>query len=597
MTQLAAPEKPLSRSQRRRRSGVRSATFWGSVLLIGTLFYCGIYQVSRQLSWRRYRQEVEAALQQKDIPRMQRLLLRGRQQFPKLAASSHYASWQKKLQELQAYRQYRAARFNALLEKLQRQLASRENSAGEHTTQNILLAETASYASTPEDLAQLYVLQDQSAALSRNRELKNAARSVEFLQKISALLEKLDRLQKQRNYSEYKAVSAQCKALLDCFPLAGALPENRQQFQALKARWLSSESAAAHAEQQLMIEKNDFENLLQGVYQEELIRRAQIFLHKHPRGVYYPQVSSLLDELRFMQKDFREFPEKLHLQQADRSKKAQQFFEHELRAIFDRHMRGTVFELQLQISGSQEIKRFETYEKTEFSAPAGQQNLIHIKFQDTSRNTISGEFFPDGRGRITTLQGSWHGRLYGGRPVGALPEAHWQQLLYTLGKSRPRSEEFADFVRQFSRKIALLEKLLPPDLFKQLTGALNKADQLLGGAGQFIFQQQFIAEMQKNYPVFAGLIRFEPGKRSEFLPGTAAAKPIQSLWVTDCAQTPVWQLADDPGISEKWAGKIKAAAGTPGNINWRKVLAEYDRIARQNCLVLPELPDWLQCVK
>ena len=588
----AAADKTSRRRQRRLRSGRRNLLLCGGAALGLLLLYWLISSISiRAVSFRRSR-EIEKALALRQTVLAQKLINDFKRHFPQRQNQRKIAIWQQKSAELQKNAAARKLKFHQLLHELESALASSASGTGKQATWESALAETATYAETAAELEQLYSLEKQIRQLARRQELQKARLSVEFLQQIRQKLPELARLRQQKNYTRHQTLYRQCSDRLDKqLENTLALPEAAAEIMQLKQLLQQEMTLSQQAAKADAAEQQALQYLLEGIYPEEITARSQQFLQKYPASAYSPSIRQLLLSLQFVQKDFRSEAARQQQTLTAINTQTRQLLRRELTEIMQKNMQGTVFELTLTSAGK--LYRFETYEKCAFSPPDA-QGFIRIKFNDPSGRTIRGRFRSDGRGEVTSADGTYRGKLTGSSASGYLPEAYWQQTLYQLSSALDKTNDAAGFIGEFYPQIKQNQNRLPHKIARSLLQALQKADQHAGGARQWQFNWNFWSEAAAGVPVFAGVLWQDQKQTRKFFPARKLKKSslLWQLEVKDKAVLRPLQPAD-PAAENSITVIVTAANG----VNWANWLKKYQQTARQTNLQMPQKPQWLQAVQ
>ena len=599
------PEPPAARKQRRYRSGVRTWLICSGILAGAALLYIFVYQISMQAAIRRWSRQINQALSLRDVALTAQLLQNCRREFPQMSSRRQFLLWQEQLLELQRANLRQQQQFRQSFRNLQ-QLVDRNP---EQINLNVELAKAARYASNPEELALLRTLQQQCELLTINQTLNHSRQTAAAGKLILRNLSELSELRKKQNFADYNKLYQQTQtALNELLKKPISVPELSARNQELQQKLQAERTAGEAAQAAVQIQENDFQKILTSNTPAEIIRLSQIFLQKYPHAPAGKMLRQLIKDLQILQTPFQqELTQQLELA-SKRSDKALQEWQNNLEKIINRTLNGTIFELILQISPASAedkndlIKRFETWEKCAFSAP-DKHGVIHIKFTDTSGQSVSGAFQTDGEGTVTTPAGSWQGKLKFTAPRGELPMAFWQQQLYTMRAYTldGNATEFPQFVLHWQSKIPDLRNYLPANLYEQLSAALHQADQTLQGAEQFIFDRKLLQISSEHTPVFAGLLYCPSGQNPRFFPA-AASQDIRTLWLIDSRrEKPFINAGLLHGNQLELLKSLKldkdliyAAAGPAKSMNWQTELQKLQQKASKQKLQINKLPLFLQ---
>ncbi len=598
-----SPENSLSRAERRRRSGVKCLLLAAGILAMAVLLYIAVYRAVDAIACCRRAESISHALQNSNIEQAAALLEQTNRENPRWAKRRNFAVLRRQLHDLQQKRVLRRQKFVSLVKNLEAKLFSSGRNLGSGEADAIfkLLTQAALHASTPEEFFRVQELQKHCEVISKNIRLQQAQQSVAELKRLEKNLQILALMSSKNDFPGFKKLAASTMESAGNLSLAHhALPEIAAQAKLLRENLQKEIEKVRYAEKLYCAQEQMFQQISSTVYPAELIQQSRQFLQQYPASHRSSEVKNLLTELQFIQRPHLAVLQKQQTVMYSKNLAARRNFLDSLQKILNSELQGTLFELVLQLKNHR-IKRFETFEKTQFKTAANGQKIIKIKTADGSH--LQGCFNANGSGEIICNGFKFTGKLINCRPEGELPNAFWQEFLYELEKdaSLTDSGNFPEFLSKCRRQIKN-EPLLPETLQNKLLNAIKKSESSLGcSAEQFIFSREILRQTAENPPVFAGLIKFDDHGIIRFYP-VDDLRQGRSLYLVELEGKRyklkrIGKWSNNHFTAEKKfspPNKYIHAVFVPEAVaDYRQLLAKYRQAAAEKSLQLPPLPDFM----
>ena len=586
------------RDEIRKYSGVRVGCIWSVTLLILLIVYLISMAVLRYFNHRQWSESIDSALKQGDIARAEALLTACRRDLPALRSKADFAIWERQLEVLKNNQQQKLRRFELKLGKLRKQLEAED---ADPQLLLMRLAEVARECSDESQLEDLRELQLRCEALARMRELVSAQSGAVEIASLQEQLVHAETLLKQHEYSRFFELLESCtgraRSLVQKYYNIRKIAEQGRVLQK-KIRSLHTRGTAE--QQQYLASEADFVKLLQAATAADLIAGGKDFLKKYPSSSHGHDIENLFRELTFLKNQtWHNGLARQLRQQQQRLQRARQLAIKLIKEFMAENYTMVTYELVLRLDDNR-LMRWECYTPQSFSE-ADPQGVITIAFRDTADRKIKGEFTADGRGKVVVNGVVRQGKLEKRQPIGDLPQPYWQRKL----KMFDGIETLPDFLPFLSTALpeAVNDRDLPEALRSQLQVILRKVQQEFNTTPQqYMFTEKVLTFCRQSQLRFGGIVLLADGRIAKL------------NWVIDRPQpSTVWILK---------AHRNKAGIGFYGSARSRTVTAEvpvknfsntahilavmenaadcrkqlllWQQEARQNNLVMPQLPDFLQ---